>query len=228
MPPGLCWGILLAMIDLHMHTLFSDGELLPAELVRRCRVAGFRAMAITDHVDGSNVEFVVENIARFCDEGDHGLRVLPGVEITHVRPSRIADIAERARKAGAKIIVVHGETVVEPVEEGTNLAAIDAGVDIIAHPGMISEELAERAAAAGVALEISGRGGHEFTNGHVARMAREAGATLVFNSDTHKPRDIFGRDMALQVVIGAGLTEYDALEVLANSEKIVEAKSGAL
>ena len=37
--------------DLHTHTVFSDGELIPAELVRRAMVLGHDVIAITDHVD---------------------------------------------------------------------------------------------------------------------------------------------------------------------------------
>ncbi|WP_429885909.1 PHP domain-containing protein, partial [Geoalkalibacter halelectricus] len=47
------------MIDLHTHTLFSDGELIPAELIRRAAVAGYTALAITDHVDLSNLDFIL-------------------------------------------------------------------------------------------------------------------------------------------------------------------------
>ena len=46
------------MIDLHTHTLYSDGELIPAELWRRAQVKGYRYLAITDHVDASNFEVV--------------------------------------------------------------------------------------------------------------------------------------------------------------------------
>lgn len=216
------------MIDLHMHSIYSDGELIPAELARRARAIGCRAIAITDHVDISNVDAVIGAIVRFCDDGDHGLRVLPGVEVTHVRPRMIAEVVERARKGGAKIIVVHGETIVEPVEEGTNAAAIDAGVDILAHPGLIPLELAKKAASSGVALEISGRFGHSFTNGHVARKALEAGATLVFNSDFHDVGELIDRSMALKLLMGAGLDEKTAQAVLSNSKIMVEKKSGAL
>jgi len=213
---------------MHMHTTYSDGALIPAELARRMRVHGCRAIAITDHVDISNVDSVTEALVSFVENGDYGLRVLPGVEITNVPPGQIAKVAERARKAGAKIINVHGESIVEPVEDGTNEAAIDAGVDILVHPGLISLELARKAAATGVALEISGRCGASFTNGHVARMGIEAGAMLVFNSDTHAPRDIMNREMALNVLLGAGLDHEEAEQVFDNSRKIVEAKSGAL
>ena len=216
------------MIDLHMHSVFSDGELIPAELARRAETAGCRCIAITDHVDQSNVEGVASAIARFCAEDRHKVRVLPGVEITHVTPGKIAEVARRARAAGAKIIVVHGETIVEPVEKGTNEAAIDAGVTILAHPGMITTEVAAKAASAGVHLEISGRHGHSFSNGHVARVAAQSGAKMVFNSDAHSPRDIVGRETALMIVTAAGLSFAEAQAVLANSETIVEACSGSL
>ena len=50
------------MIDLHTHSLFSDGELLPSELIRRAYITGYTALAITDHVDSSNIDFVIPRI----------------------------------------------------------------------------------------------------------------------------------------------------------------------
>ena len=52
--------------DLHTHTVYSDGELIPAELVRRAMVLGHDVIAITDHVDMTNVEFVVTNLVKAC------------------------------------------------------------------------------------------------------------------------------------------------------------------
>ncbi len=43
------------MIDLHTHTTLSDGELLPAELVRRAEMSGYQAIALTDHVDSGTI-----------------------------------------------------------------------------------------------------------------------------------------------------------------------------
>ncbi len=210
------------MIDLHMHSIFSDGELIPAELTRRAEAMGHRAIAITDHADQSNVEHIVEGLCRFCADDRHRIKVFPGVEITHVAPGQIAAVAKRARAAGAKVIVVHGETIVEPVEPGTNEAAIDAGVTILAHPGLITPATAKKAAEAGVHLEISGRGGHSFSNGHVARAALAAGAKLVFNTDTHSPRDLMDRAMAMKVLLSAGLTHAEAENVFNNAERLVE------
>ncbi|NIV31534.1 MAG: PHP domain-containing protein, partial [Anaerolineae bacterium] len=66
------------------------------------------------------------------------------------------------------------------------LAAVGCGdVDILAHPGLITLEETELAARNGVFLELSARPAHAPANGHVAKMARLAGAKLIVNSDNH-------------------------------------------
>ena len=150
--------------DLHTHTVFSDGELIPAELVRRAMVLGHDVIAITDHVDMTNVEFVASNVAKAVELCEDYIRVIPGVEITHVPPSKIDHVAKLARKYGADWIVVHGETVTEPVAPGTNRASVESPeVDVLAHPGFITLEEAQIARDNGVLLEVSGRAGHNIT-----------------------------------------------------------------
>lgn len=212
------------MIDLHTHTLFSDGALLPAELARRAKAAGYQAMAFTDHVDSSNLFLVLENVGRVAAQGSTylGLDILLGVELTHVPPGLISGLADSARMNGAQLVVVHGETIVEPVETGTNLAAIEAGADILAHPGLITPEEAQLAAERGVHLEITTRKGHSLTNGHVAAMARRFGAKLVINNDAHAPGDLISRDQRRRVALGAGLTQDEYLQAEANSWALVE------
>ncbi len=211
------------MIDLHMHSLFSDGELIPSELARRAAVAGYRAMAITDHADHSNFDFIISRVSKVCGKISeaYGLFVLPGIEITHVPPRWIPALAKESRKAGAKIIVVHGETLVEPVMEGTNLAAAQSDIDILAHPGLIDEDSVRLAAKAGIYLEISARKGHSLGNGHVAAMARKHGARIVINTDTHSPGDLVSREFARRVARGAGLSEAETARSFKNSEEIV-------
>ena len=200
------------MIDLHMHTFLSDGDLLPAELVRQHAVRGMKIIAITDHVDATNYDRVVEALARASQELSEGagIQVVPGAEITHVAPMHVGRMVERCRSAGAAIVLVHGETVVEPVMPGTNRAGIEGGADVVAHPGLIDEADAQLAASSGVALEISARKGHNTTNGHVAALARRAGATLVFGSDAHSISDLAAPERVTTVLAGAGL---DATEI---------------
>jgi histidinol phosphatase-like PHP family hydrolase len=199
------------MIDLHSHTFASDGVLGPAELARRAEAAGLTALAITDHADTSNLERLVGEIAAFVRETQPYLRIrlLAGVELTHVPPGQVAPLARRARQLGAAIVLVHGETVSEPVAPGTNRAAIEAGIDVLAHPGLITVEEARLAAANGVLLEVSTRPSHGIANGHVVAIARAAGAGLVIDSDTHGPSDIMEAGWRRRVALGAGLAEAD-------------------
>lgn len=212
------------MIDLHTHSLFSDGVLLPSELVRRAYCIGYKALAITDHVDSSNIDFVVPRIVKVIGEirAYFDIQLIPGAEITHVPLEIIKELVTEARELGAKIVVVHGETVVEPVIKGTNRAAIEAGADILVHPGLISREDAISAKQMGVALEITSRRGHSFSNGHVAKTALEIGADLVISTDSHSPEDLITDDWARILLRSAGIPE-DAMEkIFENSKKLVE------
>jgi putative hydrolase len=212
------------MIDLHTHTLFSDGALIPFELVRRLEVLGYEAVALTDHSDSSNIDFIIPRIVQASKDLNRtqSVRVVPGIELTHIPPPLIHDLVRRARNLGAALVVLHGETVVEPVAPGTNRAGIEARVDILAHPGLITKEEAALAAKEGIFLEISGRAGHSFTNGHVAKMALETGAKLVLDSDAHAPRDLMSRDLGSKVVEGTGLPKGALKDLLANSRLLLE------
>ncbi len=211
------------MIDLHTHSLFSDGVLVPAELVRRAMVKGYEAIAITDHADSSNIDFIIPRIVRAAEElsGLMPITVIPGIELTHVPPESIKKLVKEARKLGAKLVVVHGESPVEPVAEGTNRAAIVAGVDILAHPGLITAQDASLAARKGVFLEITARAGHSLTNGHVARAALKAGARLVLDTDAHEPEDLIDDLFAEKVLSGAGLDVKERAAAFRNSREIV-------
>ncbi|MBW2501776.1 MAG: histidinol phosphate phosphatase domain-containing protein [Deltaproteobacteria bacterium] len=195
------------MIDLHTHTIFSDGELVPAEHLRRVESMGYEAVAITDHADSSNLDFIIPRIVRVAADLNRfsRTRLVPGIELTHVPPEMFEELVDQARNLGAKIIVGHGETVMEPVKLGTNLAAIRAGVDILAHPGFITSDEATLAAEKGVFLELTGRKGHSLTNGHVARLALQTGALLAVNADAHGPGDFMTAERAEAVALGAGL-----------------------
>ncbi|MDO8947439.1 MAG: histidinol phosphate phosphatase domain-containing protein [Desulfocapsaceae bacterium] len=211
------------MIDLHTHTFFSDGALVPAEHLRRVEVLGYTAVAITDHADSSNMDFIIPRMIQAARDLNpfSRTRLLPGIELTHVPPALIGPLTRKARELGAQVVVVHGETIVEPVAEGTNMAAIEAGVDVLSHPGFLSEAEALLAAKNGVFLELSGRKGHCLTNGHVAKVALRAGARLVVNADAHTPGDFLTADMARMVALGAGLSLQEYMQLQANMNAFV-------
>lgn len=210
------------MIDLHTHSIFSDGELLPSELVRRALTKGYEAIAITDHVDISNIDFIIPRIIKACDELNRfgGIKAIPGVEITHVPPETISDLTKEARNLGARIVVAHGETLVEPVAPGTNRASIKAGVDILAHPGLITHEDAAMAHERGVYLEITSRKGHCLSNGHVASVAMKLGTGLVVNTDAHGPQDLITDEEAEKILLAAGIPKEWVNTIFKNSKTI--------
>jgi histidinol phosphatase-like PHP family hydrolase len=128
---------------------------------------------------------------------------------------------------GAKIVNVHGETVTEPVEPGTNEAAIRSPwVDVLAHPGLITLDEARLAAERGVYLEVSARRGHSFANGHVVRMARQAGAQMVLDSDAHEPGDLLTPEMTQKVAKGAGLDDDEVQTLLEQNPRSLLTKLG--
>jgi len=207
------------MFDFHTHSLFSDGALIPSELVRRAVFNGYEAIAITDHVDFTNVEYVLGSLKKLelhdKPNGERDIEVIIGVEISHVPPEKIGRLVLKAEDLGAELVVVHGETIVEPVESGTNRAAVsNPSVDILAHPGLISEEDAELAKENDVYLEITSRKGHCLTNGHVAGVAREVGAKLLLNSDLHSPADFLTKELGARILAGAGLNQGEVTKVM--------------
>lgn len=199
------------MIDLHTHTLFSDGELIPSELARRAVVKGYTALAMTDHGDLSNIDLIIPRLLKVSGSltRELGLMVVPGIELTHVPPGGFSEAVAESRRLGAVVVIAHGETIAEPVAEGTNRAAIEAGIDILAHPGLINDADTALAAEKGVLLEITTRKGHSLTNGHVAAMAKKHGAKLVVNNDAHAPGDLMSPEQAEKVALGAGMTHED-------------------
>jgi len=199
-------------IDLHTHTLLSDGELLPIELARRALAKGHKGIAFTDHVSLSTIKRVIKEISKDCELAkEWDIEAILGVEITHVPVSKIDMVVAEARRLGAELVVVHGETISEPVEKGTNRAAVNnPDVDVLAHPGFITLEEVQAAKDNGVVLEITSRAAHSATNGHVARLAREAGARMVVNSDAHAPEDLLSEDEAIIRALAAGLSKAEA------------------
>ena len=210
------------LYDFQTQTFLSDGALSPIELVRRAIVNGYTALAITDHVGVGGMSPLLERLREDCRAAQDawGVPVFPGVELTHLPPALIAPSAARAKDAGAAMVLVHGETPAEPVEPGTNRAAVSsADVDVLGHPGMITEEDARIAADNGVFLELSARRGHSLANGHVVRTAVAAGARMLVDSDAHAPEDLLTEAVALKVAVGAGLDGEAAQAVLIDNPR---------
>ena len=210
------------MIDFHTHTLLSDGALLPSELVRRAYTIGYKGIGLADHADASNIDFLVPRIVKAAKILTSAkIKVVPGIELTHVPPKDLRGLVTYARANGIKLVLVHGETIVEPVIPGTNAEALECDINILAHPGLITLKDARTAAKHGIYLEITAKNGHSLTNGHVARIAAQAKAKLVINTDSHNPEDLITRDKAARILMGCGLAAGQVKTIFVNSSELL-------
>ena len=211
------------MIDLHTHTLLSDGALLPSELVRRAVVKGYEAIALTDHVDSSNIDFVLPRLVRISRilTACWPIKVVPGVEITHAPLEEIEGLIKYGRSNSAGIIVVHGETISEPVIAGTNRKAIECRADILAHPGLLTEEEANLSKTNGVYIEVTTRKSHLKTNKHIKDIYRKTNINLILNTDTHQPEDMIDSNYAMAYLKSLKFKSHEIEKIFSNSRELL-------
>ncbi|MCG8531683.1 MAG: histidinol phosphate phosphatase domain-containing protein [Desulfovibrionales bacterium] len=211
------------MIDLHVHTSLVTGKQTPAAAMRFAKAAGYRAIAFTDHVDATTMRHVLESLLPMVKTYSlySGIDLYAGVELTHVPPQLLPDTIAEARDMGAHIVTVHGETIADIVDEGTNLAAIEGGADYLAHPGLLSEQEAELAAEKNVLLEITAHPDHALTNGHVAKAAASAGAKLILNNGGSRGYDFINKDRRRAIALGAGMSKEQYQETEHNSRMLI-------
>ena len=201
----------LRILDLHSHSFMSDGIATPTELIRYAQVAGYTAFSITDHVDLTNYKQVIDSILALKNINFFPLAFIPGIEITHVLPEDISIIVDYARKMGIKWIGVHGETPVEPVLHGTNLAAIESRVDFLAHPGFITGTDLKLAVKNNVWIELTMRSGHSLTNGFIYQKGKNLDVNFIISSDAHKTSELFTKERYIATAIGAGMTSKELM-----------------
>lgn len=65
----------MKIVDMHMHSTYSDGELKVSELLERARIAGVSELAITDHDTIINMK----NYEQLANK--HNVRIVPGIEL---------------------------------------------------------------------------------------------------------------------------------------------------
>lgn len=192
------------------------------EMIRRAAVAGYTSIALTDHASTGDMQRIVPELVQVCEMARKywDIIAVPGIELTHCPPKAIAGLARTAKSLGAWVVVVHGETLVEPVEKGTNLAAVKSpDVDILAHPGLLTLAEAKIAAQNGTYIEITARKGHSLSNGHIAKTALKSGASMILDSDAHTDSDLLSESFAESVLRGAGLETPAIKKILSDNSQ---------
>lgn len=197
------------MIDFHIHpqAFFS-----PSEAAHCGRQAGNRSVALLARCHKENLETELLPLVRAVRQLTlyNSIDAIAGVELVHVPSGLLPETVAKARELGAQIVVGHGESVLPHgavVPKGANLSAIEAGVDLLAHPGLLTEEEALCAVQKGCALELSLAPWHSMYNGHVAKVALKHGCMLVAGSNAREACDMIWRETAHSLLMGAGMDE---------------------
>jgi DNA polymerase (family 10) len=192
--------------DLHSHTTLSDGRNSLEEMAAAARERGYAYLAITDHSashgfgDHVTTERLWERIeeVRAWNKGKRGFRLLAGSEVNIGLDGALDypdDVVEALDWVLASVHTSFG--IPEKEMTGRVLAAIENPlVDCIGHLtgrligrrepyGIDVEAVAEAAARTGTMLEINGNPNRRDLSDRHARLALDAGATIVLNTDAH-------------------------------------------
>ncbi len=197
------------IIDLHMHSTISDGSLHLEELVEVAIDRGYSAMAFTDHVFFDNYKRIADKIINWVDKNQGSYKdiiLIPGVEITFATPKEIGIITKDVRFMGTKWVVVHGEASFERTPACTNDAAVEHGVDVLAHPGYIEDEQVIKSLETGTAFELSARDSYNYANKQIAETVMRNGGKMLINSDSHQVGAMLSQAKVLQTAKIANLT----------------------
>jgi len=216
--------------DLHSHTTLSDGRNTLEEMAEAAKARGYAYLAITDHSasHGFGDHVTAERLWKRIEEvrewngGVRDFRLLAGSEINIGMDGELDypdDLVEALDWALASVhtsFAISQKAMTERV-----LAAIEnPGVDCIGHLtgrligrrepyGIDVEAVVEAAARAGTMLEINGNPNRRDLSEHHARLAREAGATIVLNTDAHGVDTLDNMAYAVATARRAWLTAAD-------------------
>ncbi|MGH2973394.1 MAG: DNA polymerase/3'-5' exonuclease PolX [Solirubrobacterales bacterium] len=216
--------------DLHSHTTLSDGRNTLEEMAAAGCERGYAYMAITDHSashgfgDHVTAERLWERIAEIeaWNKGKRGFRLLAGSEVNIGLDGSLDYPDELLGALDWVVASVHTSFAIAEKEMTARvLAAIENPlVDCIGHLtgrligrrepyGVDIEAIVEAAARAGTMLEINGNPNRRDLSEQHARLAAEAGVTIVLNTDAHGVETLANMAYAVATARRAWLTAED-------------------
>jgi len=216
--------------DLHAHTTLSDGRNTLEEMAAAARGRGYAYLAITDHsashgfgddVSAERLWWRIEEI-RGWNRGKRGFRLLAGSEVNIGLDGALDYPDDLVEALDWVIASVHTSFAIsEAAMTERVLAAIEnPAVDCIGHLtgrligrrepyGIDVEAVVEAAARSGTMLEINGNPNRRDLNEQHARLASEAGVTIVLDTDAHGVETLDNMAYAVATARRAWLTAAD-------------------
>jgi hypothetical protein len=182
-------GYQMLACDLHMHTVFSDGEVWPTVRVRETWRQGLHALAISDHIEylphAKDVSTLLNRPYELTEEiaAKHGMLLVRAAEITRdsppghfnaiflndVKPLEVPDFLEAIKQAnlqGAFVFWNH-----------QGWKGEERGAWLEDHTTLLNNKWLH-------GMEVA-NGGSYFPTAH--RWCLEKGLTMLGNTDIHKP-----------------------------------------
>jgi DNA polymerase (family 10) len=216
--------------DLHSHTTLSDGRNSLEEMAEAAIDRGYAYLAITDHsashgfgdhVTAERLWERVEEVAAW-NKGRKGFRLLSGSEINIGLDGALDYPDDLVEALDWVVASVHTSFSVSEAQmtERVLTAIENPNVHCIGHLtgrligrrepyGIDVEAVAEAAARTGTMLEINGNPNRRDLSEHHSRLAREAGATIVLNTDAHGIETLDNIAYAVATARRAWLTPAD-------------------
>ncbi len=192
--------------DLHVHTTLSDGRDSLEDMVKAAKARGLKYLAITDHSathgfgDDVTPDQLKKQIEHVCalDRETTGLKLLSGSEVNIMANGALDYEEEVLSQLDWVIACVHTAFRMsrDEMTERILSAIRNPLVDAFAHPtGRLLlerdpyevdlERVIECAAVTGTMLEINANPRRRDLTDRFARLAAEAGAMVVINTDAH-------------------------------------------
>ncbi len=207
--------------DLHAHTDASDGHNTLEEMAAAAQVAGLHYLAICDHsvgravARGLSIERLQEQIAAiraYNAKAPTGFRLLAGSEVDIRSDGRLDFPDEVLAQLDIVVASIHSamQQDAETVTQRMVRAIENPFVTIIGHPtariigrrepvALNMDAVIAAAARTGTALEINGSLERLDLKDAFARQAREAGVTLVVDTDAHQTSSLNNLDFGVAV-----------------------------
>ncbi len=193
--------------DLHCHTTLSDGRNSLDEMAQAARRRGYAYLAVTDHsathgfgndVSPKQLAKRIEEIRAWNESAPRGFHLLAGSEVNIGMDGEPDYPDELLAELDWVICSAHTSfNISEKAMTERVIAAMEHPlVDCIGHPtgrlllrrepyGIDIERVAEAAVRTGTMLEINGNPNRRDLNEGHAKLAAEAGARIVCNTDAH-------------------------------------------
>jgi DNA polymerase (family 10) len=247
---GAATGVLPKLItrddirgDLHMHTNASDGRDTIRQMAEAALARGLKYIAITDHsknlamtngLDDARALAHVKRIREVDKEMKGRIRVLPGIEVDILADGTL-DL-EDATLAEMDIVVASVHTHFNQTSEEMTARVLRAienpHVRILGHPtgrlvlkrepfAIDIEQVLQRAAALGVAVEHNAAPARADLNDVNLRRARELGCKIVVDTDAHATEELDQMRYGILQLRRAWLAAGDVLNTLPNAKALL-------